>query len=146
MTDSALLTVRDAITAAVMSALAGAADELELEPAGDPSRFPALGAVFGGHRVLEREAGLTRYEMPVTIDGFVDGEGGEAPSAARNALQADVVTRLVADGQLGGIVELIEDDDCRMFTAALANVRRLGFAQDFTVQFTTARGNPALPA
>ena len=52
----------------------------------------------------------------------------------------------MADETLGGTVELIDDDELRMFTATLASARRLGFAQDFTIQFTTSRGNPALPA
>lgn len=140
------MTVRDDILAAIAAALAPLAAEVEIEPVGDPTEFEALGITDGGHTVLEREATLTRRQMTVTIDGFVDGDGGQAPTAARNALSAAVVAAILADETLAALVELIEDDDLRMFTATLASVRRLGFAQDFLVQFTTSRANPALPA
>lgn len=140
------MTVRDHILAAIKHALDGVAAELEVEPAGDPTEFPSLGITDDGHSVLEREASLTRREMAITIDGFVEGGDGDAPTAERNALIAHVVAALLADETLGGTVELIEDGDLRMFTATLASVRRLGFALGFTIQFTTSRADPALPA
>lgn len=139
-------TVRDLIIAAIAAALADLALEVEIEPAGDPIEFPALGITDGGHTVLEREADTTRRSMTVTIDGFVDGAGGEAPTAARNLLLARVVAALLLDDELGAVVELIEDGDLRLFTATLSSVRRLGFAQDFEIQFSTSRADPALPA
>ncbi|WP_267396559.1 MULTISPECIES: hypothetical protein [unclassified Sphingomonas] len=144
MTDQ--LTVRDLIISAIETAIAPLAREVEVEPAGDPSVFPGLGITDGGHRVLEREVMITRRAMTVTVDGFVEGGGGKAPTAERNALLAHVVAAIMADETLGGTVELIEDGDLRLFTATLASVRRLGFAQDFTIQFTTSRADPALPA
>ncbi|MBB6503212.1 hypothetical protein F4693_000161 [Sphingomonas endophytica] len=140
------MTVRDTILAAIVAALAPLAPEVELEPAGDPIDFPALGITDSGHRVLEREVDITRRVMTVTVDGFVEGEGGLAPTAARNRLHAAVVAALLDDGTLGGTVELIEDADARLFAAQLSSKRRLGFAQDFDVQFTTARADPALAA
>ncbi len=140
------MTVRDQIIGAIEMAIADLAVEVEVEPAGDPSEFPALGITDAGHSVLEHEATLTRRSMTVTIDGFVDGAGGKAPTAERNALLGAVVAALMADETLGGIVELIEDRDLRLFTATLASVRRLGFAQDFEIQFSTSRADPALPA
>lgn len=140
------MTVRDRIDAAIKAAIAGLAPEIEIEPAGDPSVFPSI-AVFGGnHSVREREASLTRYETEYTIEGYVEGDSGAAPTAARNALQAAIVAAIMADETLGGTVELVEDADCRFATATLAEFRRLMFAQDFTIQFTTRRGDPALPA
>jgi hypothetical protein len=140
------VTVCDTILAAFVAALAPLASEVELEPAGDPIDFPALGITDGGWRVLEHEADLTRRVMTVTVDGFVEGEGGAAPTAARNRLHAAVVAAMMADEMLGGTVELIEDADLRKFTAELSSRRRLGFAQDFDVQFTTARADPARAA
>lgn len=140
------MTVRDEIDAAIATALTGLAPEIEFEPAGDPSQFPSLAVFAGGHVVIDREAGVTRYESEFTIEGYVEGDGGTAPSAERNALQAAVVAAIMADETLGGNVELLDDADCRFATATLASVRRLMFAQDFTIQFTTSRGNPALPA
>lgn len=140
------MTVRDEILARIEAAIADLAAEVEVEPAGDPSEFPALGITDAGHAVLEREVSLTRRAMTVTIDGFIDGAGGKAPTLARNALLASVVAALMADETLGGTVELIEDGDLRLFTATLSSVRRLGFAQDFEIQFSTSRADPALPA
>lgn len=140
------MTVRDRIDAAIAKALADLAPEIEFEPAGDPSQFPSLAVFTGGHVVVEREAGTTRYESEFTIEGYVEGDGGAAPTAERNALQAKVVAAIMADETLDGSIELIDDADCRFATATLASVRRLMFAQDFTIQFTTSRGDPALPA
>jgi hypothetical protein len=140
------VTVCDDILAAFLAALEPLAEEVELEPASDPIDFPALGITDGGWRVLEHEADITRRVMIVTVDGFVEGEGGAAPTAARNTLQAAVVAAVMADETLGGTVELIEDADLRKFTAEMSTQRRLGFAQDFAVQFTTSRADPAQAA
>jgi len=140
------MTVRDQILAAIEAAIADLATEVEVEPAGDPSEFPALGITDGGHTVLEHEASLTRRSMTVTIDGFVDGAGGKVPTAERNTLAAAVVAALLADETLGSLVEIIDDGDYRPVTATLSSVRRLGFTQDFEIQFSTSRADPALPA
>jgi hypothetical protein len=139
-------TVRDLIIAAIVAAVSPLAEEVEVEPAGDPIQYPALGITDSGHTVLDREAGITRRSMTLTIDGFVDGDGGAAPTAQRNALVASVVVALLTDPTIESVVELIEDGDLRLFTATLASVRRLGFTQDFEIQFSTSRADPALPA
>ena len=140
------MTVRDTIFAEIEARLTPLASEVEIEPAGDPVTLPALGITDAGHVVLEREADLTRRLMTITVDGFVDGAGGAAPTAERSALLASVVAALMSDETLGGTVELIEDGALRMFAAELADQRRLGFAQDFEIQFTTSRADPAEPA
>ncbi len=140
------LTVRDQIIDAIEAALLPLALEVEVEPAGDPSQYPALGINDGGHSPLEHEASITRYAMTVTIDGFVNGSGGKAPTRARNALVAAVGRALLTDPALAGLVEVIDDADLRFFTAALSSARRLGFALDFDIQFSTSRADPALPA
>ncbi len=140
------MTVRDRILAAIEAAIADLATEVEVEPAGDPSAFPALGITDGGHTVLEHEASLTRRSMTVTVDGFVDGAGGKAPTTERNTLAAAVVAALLGDETLGSLVEIIDDGDYRPVTATLSSVRRLGFTQDFEIHFSTSRADPALPA
>ncbi|MEE2915929.1 MAG: hypothetical protein VYB32_02540 [Pseudomonadota bacterium] len=140
------MTVRDTILAAIAAPLTDLADEVEIEPAGDPIADIALGITMSGDHVIEREADLTRRVMTVTVDGFVVGDGGAAPTARRLQLHASVVAALMADETLGGTVELIDDADLRLFTATLSSARRLAFAQDFEIQFTTSRRDPALPA
>lgn len=143
-----MTTVADTIDAAFASALAtvGGNPEIEIEPAGDPSRFPALEVYGGDWQVEEREADLIRWSMTVTVEGFVEGGGGAAPTQKRNALHADVVEKIMTDQALAGLVEIIEPGDVRRSHATLSNKRRLNFAQDFYVQFTTSRTNPAQPA
>lgn len=136
-------TARDEILEAIEATLKLLASEVEVEPNGDPSTFPALHIFDGGHKVLERDAGSTRYAMMVEVAGYVEGDGGPAPTRARNALQAGVVASLINDPALAVMVELIDDDDLNVFTAALAERRRLAFSQFFTIQFSTLRADPS---
>jgi hypothetical protein len=142
------MTVADQIDAAIAAALATVPNdpEIEIEPAGDPTRFPALGVYAGDWRAIEYETDLIRWQMALFIEGFVQGGGGSAPTAERNALHAATVAAIMQDQALAALVEIIEPGDLQRSTATMADQRRLSFGQDFTVQFTTSRTNPALPA
>lgn len=144
-----MTTVRDSILAAIvvrLQAMTPTPASIKIEPTGDPDKFDAIEIYDGGDTLTEREAMLDRWSMDLTITGIVQGGGGTAPTAARNALDAHVVAALMADDTLGGLVEQIEAGDRRNSTAVLAEHRRLGFDREFTIQFTTQRRNPALPA
>jgi hypothetical protein len=140
--------VRDQIFAAIEAKLGAITPlpRIDVEPAGDPSKFPSLAIYDGGHRVLERDAVQTRREMTVTIEGYVESGDGSTGAALRNALHASVVKALMTDSQLGGLVELVEDTDYRPVTATLSSKRRLAFGQDFIIEFSTSRTDPAEPA
>jgi hypothetical protein len=138
-------TVRDLIIGAIEAALTPMAQLVEVEPAGDPDRFDALAIYDGGHVVLEREYDHTRYRMTLSIEGYVEEVGADA-GKARSALHARAVRAIMSDEALLALIELVEDEDLRFMTAELASRRRLAFAQDFTIQFTTRRGDPAEPA
>lgn len=140
------MTVRDDILQAIVEALTPLSREVEVEPTGDPSQFPGLAVYDDGHIVIEREFDATRYRMGLTVEGYVEGGDGFAPTRERNALHAGAVAALMADDTLGGLVELIEDGELRFMTATLSDARRLAFRQSFDVQFVTQRRNPALPA
>jgi hypothetical protein len=141
-------TVRDAIFARIEAALLPLVEDggVELEPSGDPDIFPSLSVFDGGHRFIEREAGLTRRVLDFTVEGYVEAGDGSEAMAARNLLQAQAVAAIMAGDTFGGIIEMVEDGDLRMATATLASRRRLMFAQDFAIEFVTARGDPAKPA
>lgn len=147
-----MTTVRDSIVDYATTALTTALDTItddplvEVEPDGDPDRFPSFAIFDNGHRVIEREASITRYRMQLTIEGYVTGGGGTDARLKRNELQAIAVAALMANDTFGGIIEEIEPTDLRMATADLASQRRLMFAQEFEIDFTTKRTNPALPA
>lgn len=147
-----MTTVRDSIVDYATTALTTALDTItddplvEVEPDGDPDRFPSFAIFDNGHAVVEREASITRHRMRLTVEGYVSGGGGIDARTKRNELQALAVAALMANDTFGGIIEEIEPTDLRMATADLASQRRLMFAQDFEIDFTTKRTNPALPA
>jgi hypothetical protein len=119
---------------------------VEVEPASDPSFFPGYGIMVTGARPLEREAGLTRWELYLTVDGFVELGDGSEGSANRAALHAGAVAALMADDRFGGLIEEIDAQEFRYSTATLSSVRRLGFAQDFAIQFAALRTDLAVQA
>lgn len=147
-----MTTVRDSIVDYATTALTTALDTItddplvEVEPDGDPDRFPSFAIFDNGHRVIEREASITRHRMQFTVEGYVTGGGGTNARTARNELHAIAVAALMEDDTFDGVIEQIEATDLRMATAVLASERRLMFAQDFDVEFTTQRTDPALPA
>jgi len=122
--------------------------EYERMPAGDPSRFPALAAYDLGQVKIDGEVGTMRCRLGLTVEGHVRIAAGTEPPgaaahAALNALHAVVVKTLCEDGNsLGGLVELIEETDMRTAVATFGEVRALGFAQDFEIEFATVRGDP----
>jgi hypothetical protein len=127
---------------AALGAVPGIAS-YEAEPMGDPSVFPALHLYEGPTRPIETETGVTRWEMDITVEGFVEAGSGAGARAARAKLRADVVRALIGHTALTDLVDLIEERDLRVDTPVLASKRRLGFAQDFIIQFATLRGDPA---
>ena len=142
------MTVADQIDAAIAAALATVSGnpEIEIEPAGDPSRFPALGVYGGNWHPIEYETDLIRWQTTLYVEGYVQGGGGAAPTAERNALHAEALAAIMTSETLAGLVELVEPGDLQRSTAMLADQRRLSFGQDFSIQFITSRTNPALPA
>lgn len=132
---------RESIFAAIASRLALARPdaEVEREPSGDPTHFPAFGVIDGGHAPTEFEACTTRYRLTVTIEGYVEGSGGAAAHAAMNALYDDAKAALIAEPPLGGLVESIDEGAMRVTSAPLASRRRIGFEFDLDIIFSTDR-------
>lgn len=137
------MNARDLLFAAIETTLVGAADEIEVEPLGDPSGDKALHIFDHGHSIIDRQFDSTRYELRFEVAGYVIAASGPAARTARTALHTEVVRRLMADETLGGLAELLEDEDLDMFTAVLAEKRRLAFGQRFVIQFATPRGDPS---
>jgi hypothetical protein len=120
--------------------------EYERMPTGDPAAFPALHLFDGGDEPTEQESDATRLTLAITVEGYVEGFAGAAAHDAMTDLHAKAVAALCFDASsnLGGLVENIEiSGQRRVDTPQLGEVRRLAFAQDFTIIFATARGDPA---
>lgn len=132
---------REAIFADIEARLRDALPDAEIErmPSGDPSGFPALGIIDRGHGPTEFEAGTTRYQLDITIDGYVESGGGSAAHAAMNDLYEAVKAALITEPPLGGLVESIDEGDFTADVAALASQRRVGFQADFQIIFSTGR-------
>lgn len=145
------MTVINDITGSLFALLQGVPqievpEAVELEPEGEPTIFPGLGLIIHGAAAFERECGLIRWRMGVTVDGYVEFDDGTEGSAARAEFHAAAVAAIMADEQLGGLVERVDPEDFRFDNAVQASVRRLSFTQDFTIEFVTLRSNPAVQA
>jgi len=137
---------REAIFAEIetrMRAIAGVG-EVERMPSGDPTRWPAIGIEDGVQSADgNTEPGVNRYDLPVTISGFVEGGGGSTAHAAANELYRAVVAAMISDPPLGGLAEEVTEGDLRMQVAMLADRRRIGFELDFSITFVADKFNPA---
>lgn len=145
MTDTALGEIFAEIDGRLSPASIDGLKSYERMPSGDPTTFPAVAAYDDGDNPVESEAGSTALALIISVEGYVVGSGGAATHDAMLKLHAAVVAALCADGSnLGGLVENIEIvGQRRVVVAKLATKRRVGFAQDFKITFSTKRGNPA---
>lgn len=129
-----------------LAAIGGVA-EVERMPSGDPMDFPALHIFDSGSAPNgEGEPAITRHELPVTIEGYLEQAGGAAAHTALNGLYARVVSVMMPEPPLGGLAETIDEGALRVVVAPLASKPRLGFSLDFIITFPTRRDDPAQPA
>lgn len=133
--------IRGTIFLALDAALSPGVSEYERMPSGDPAKFPARHLHDSGQSPIEREAQNSRYDMEITVEGFVQGNGGAAAHDQLNDLYADTVTRVMALIDRDDI-ETIEEGTLRPAIAPLASSRRMGFSLDFAITFATRRGDP----
>lgn len=137
---------REAIFAEVatrLEAIVPPEGRVEREPSADPDVFPYLGVIDDGHDILEFEAGTTRYELQVTIAGYVEASGGGNAHAQLNQLYEDSKAALLTEPPLGGLAETIDEGSMSVVTATLASARRLAFSLALTIVFSTERGAAA---
>lgn len=137
--------IREQIFAAIEAALSAGteAQEIERMPSGEPMSFPALHIFDDGQGPDQQtETYATRYQMGLTIEGFVEGSGGGAMHTALNALYADTVAAIMALGDNSALIEVAEEGDMRTSVVALGSERRLAFSHDFTITYVTRRGDP----
>jgi hypothetical protein len=117
--------------------------EVERMPSGDPMVFPALHIFDGGQQTSTAETDVSRYDMSVLIEGYLEASGGSAGHTQLNDLYAAVVAVLIPEPPLGGLAETIDEGSLQITVAPLASARRLAFSLDFSVTFPTRRDDPA---
>ncbi len=144
-----IFAVIDARLLAIVQADDGSYERI---PSADPDAFPALETYDHGDEPDDvQETGSSRSRLEITVAGLVEGASGAEAHNAMIDLHAKVVKALCGDAgnNLSDTpgVELIEvTGRRRVDVAELASVRRLGFEQDFLIQFSTVRGDPSQPA
>jgi hypothetical protein len=136
--------VRDDIMTDVETCLAGKATEIEVMPEGNPSRFPALHIYDDGDGAQQRtETGTHRQAMKLTIEGFIEQEGGREALAELNALYAAAVKAIFEMADASPLIEEAVQGDMRINRPFLGDRRRLAFSADIPLIFPTLRGDPA---
>ena len=141
------MTVRDDIDDGIEAALLTVPGPrgVDFDPPGEPDTFPDLAVFRGNDHEIERESHLSRRVGLFTVEGSVQNTG-RAARRDLTALHAAAVAAMMADQTLGDVVEMIDPGDCRWMPRKLTDISILTFAQDFDIQFVTARDNPAQPA
>ncbi|MDX3885988.1 MAG: hypothetical protein QHC65_16310 [Sphingomonas sp.] len=116
---------------------------VERSPPGDPDIFPAIAIDDGGHRILDREAGSTWFDLTVILTGYLEGDPDAAPEAIHSSmhdLYEAIRGALITEPPLDGLATTIDEGDMAVNIAALASHRRLSFELQMLVEFSTPRG------
>lgn len=141
-----MTTRRETVLAKVQTVLAGMAGvtvDRNVDTEIDPADMPAAVQFDGGHVVVPRESGETAYTANFSVQGSVTGANRAAVTAAVDTLYGQIVTALVADPTLGGLVSDVREtamSDPEFLTDAEAPFAE--FAVDFEVDFETAEHDP----
>ena len=120
--------------------------EVERMPSGDPVSYPALHIIDAGQKPGISDVGDSRYDLAVTIHGFISQSGGSAAHTSLNDLYARTIAALLTEPPLGGLVETIDEGPMQIELATRSSVSRLVFIVDLFLTFPTRRGDPATPA
>ena len=141
-------TLHAALVTLVATRLAalGDAAETELMPSSDPVAFPARHIFDEGHALGDSDAGSTRFDLGITVEGYVEQAGGTAAYLALHDLYAATVRALITEPPLDGLAETIDEGDLRIFVAPRASRDRLSFSLDLSITFSACRDDPAQPA
>jgi len=125
---------------AKLAELVGDEGEFEINPSGDPSRFPAVSIEESDQDADDQtEPGSTRYDLSLGIEGYVEGGNGPEVTAARSDLYEAVLAACFDPEGRPDCIEEIREGGMRMATTILAEARRLGFNLTVTFRFVVAR-------
>lgn len=138
-------TIRRRIQLAVVAALQAIPDlsgGVELGRDTEPDTTPALSVLDQGDSRLIEDVYQARRQMTLLIAGDVEGNGGDGAAAAMDALLAEVITRLMADPQWGGLASNTDLGDLIVDPPSGAEVRALTFGVQLLVEYAHRRGDP----
>lgn len=116
------------------------------QPVDEVSR-PALVMFDGGHEPPAEETGAARYDMPVTIVGYVKAVDQDGIGLAISTLYADTIVTVMTDPRLGELADDIREGALDLDTDVAEGVGFLaGFDLGLTVIYWTVASNPYQPA
>lgn len=123
-----------------LQGVVGSDGEFDLNPSGEPSRFPAIFIEESDQDADDAtEPGATRYVLSFGIEGYVAGGGSLAATADRSALYAAALAACVDETAWPDCIEEVHEGGMRLATATLAEKRRLGFNLTIAVHFVVSR-------
>ena len=119
---------------------------IELNPAADPTRFPALSIVDRGDTAVGETPYSRRWALKIEIIGDVTGDGGDGMTANCNELLGRVRDILDANTQWGGLASRTDLEDTPVETVPGASIRTGAFRQDAVIQYAHRKGDSSTPS
>lgn len=138
-------TIRRQIQLAVVAALQpipGLTGGVELGRDTEPSEIPALSVLDQGDTAIAEDVYHARRRMQLLIAADVEGDAGDGAAAAMDALLAEMITRLMADPQWGGLASNTDLGDLIVDPPSGAEVRALTFGVQLLVEYAHRRNDP----
>lgn len=112
----------------------------------DENRLPALAVYDLGQR---RNAGadsypVSGYVLRLSIEGYVPGGEGARTRRRLSRLYGEVIRALMADPQLEGIAQKIEEGDLDFDISRLSAANGMGFVLGIGVTYLSRRDDPSV--
>lgn len=142
--------VRNLIVDAIVTRLEGipGIGVVEDMPSGDvdENRLPALAVYDLGHR---RAPGadsypVSAYVLRLSIEGYVPGGEGARTRQRLSRLYGEVIRALMAEPQLAGLAQKIEEGDLDFDVSRLSAARTMGFVLGIGVTYLSRRDDPSV--
>lgn len=106
---------------------------------------PSANLLDGGMTPNDETLGFTRYALRFAVQGYIETADDELLGPAMSELQAAIVTALLGNVTLGGVVVDVHEGETTVEVDRAEGRLPGGVIEtEFTVDFFTAEGNPRL--
>lgn len=142
--------VRTLIVDAIVTRLEGIPGIAVVEdmPSGDvdENRLPALAVYDLGHsrNAAADSNPVSGYVLRLNIEGYVPGGEGARTRRRLSRLYGEVIRALMADPQLEGIAQKIEEGDLDFDISRLSAANGMGFVLGIGVTYLSRRDDPSV--